>query len=95
MLVKTVVVWRVLIECRNNYRRAFKHFLIGARAGHKGCLEYVKMGYEKGIITKNGYEKALRSYHKRQNEMKSDERDKAAATRVSEHATFGATNGFY
>ena len=73
--------------------RALKHFFIAARAGSKESLEYInKQGYEKGIVTKNGYEKALRSYHKRQNEMKSDERDTLHAVMRSQQATFGSAS---
>lgn len=62
---------------KNNTRRALKHWLIAARAGHEESLDAVKEGFMKKWVTKYGYEDTLRAYHKRQNEMKSDEREKA------------------
>jgi len=44
-------------------------------------LDNVKRGYKYGLITKDEYADTLRFYHERQKEMKSDERDKAAAAR--------------
>jgi len=75
-----------------NHKRAIKHYLISARAGYDGSLEFVKMYFipflvTKGktnmkalLVTKDEYESTLRAYHERQNEMKSDMRDKAAAS---------------
>ena len=64
-----------------NHHRAYKHLLIGARAGDDLSLDNVKRGYKYGLITKDEYADTLRVYHERQKEMKSDERDKAAAAR--------------
>ena len=63
-----------------NIQRAFKHMIIGARAGSKESLDAVKIGFMQGIVTKDGYASTLRTYHERQKEMKSDARDKAAAS---------------
>lgn len=63
-----------------NYHRAFKHFIIGARAGYKDSLDMVKQGFPKGLVTKDEYTNTLRAYHERHEEMKSEERDKAAAS---------------
>ena len=62
-----------------NNHRAFKHFIIAAKAGYKNALDVVKQGYMHGDVTKEEYANALREYQKIQNEMKSDARDKAAA----------------
>ena len=62
----------------NNYR-AMKHYAIAASAGHKVSLDAVKDGYMDGYVTKDQYTKALRSYQTRQDEAKSDTRDKALA----------------
>ena len=62
-----------------NFDRAFKHFVIAAKAGYK-CLEAVKLGFEAGIVTKDEYANTLRAYQKSINEMKSDMRDQAAKT---------------
>ena len=63
-----------------NRHRAFKHLLIAARAGVKLSLDVVKQGFMDGFVTKDEYADTLRAYHERQNEMKSDARDKAAAS---------------
>ena len=60
-----------------NFDRAFKHFMIAARAGYKESLDAAKTGYTNGMITKDEYANTLRAYHERQKEMKSDERDTA------------------
>jgi len=62
-----------------NYQRAFKHFIIAARAGSKESLDEVKRGFMNGLVTKDEYANTLRAYHERHMEMKSDQRDKAAA----------------
>ena len=64
-----------------NYDRAFKHFIIAARAGHTNALNAVKGGYTEGHVTKEQYANTLREYQRSQDEMKSDARDKAAAMR--------------
>ena len=63
-----------------NNQQALKHFMIAARAGHKTALEAVKKGYEYGLVTKDEYASTLRAYHERRKDMKSDERDQAAAS---------------
>ena len=61
-----------------NYHRAMKHFIIAAKAGHDGSLDYTKRGYKGGLIAKDEYADILRAYQARQEEMKSDEREEAA-----------------
>jgi len=61
-----------------NEHRAMKHMMISARAGYKKSLDYVKAGYMDGFITKVEYANTIRAFHERQQEMKSDMRDKAA-----------------
>ena len=65
-----------------NIDRAFKHFVIAAKAGYKPSLDKVKEGFTEGCVTKDEYEKTLRASHSRQGEMKSDARDKAAHIRA-------------
>jgi len=60
-----------------NYHRAMKHMMIAARAGDKESLFNVKVGFRKEYITEDEYTNTLHAYQKRQNEMKSDDRDKA------------------
>jgi len=62
-----------------NIQRAKKHFVIAARAGIERSLYQVKVGYTNGVITKDEYADTLRAFHKRQKEMKSDDRDRAEA----------------
>ena len=61
-----------------NYQRAYKHFIISARAGFNLSLNNVKTGFMAGHVTKEEYASALRVYHERQTEMKSQARDAAA-----------------
>ena len=58
--------------------RAYKHLIISAKAGHKDSLELVKIGFRNGKVTKDEYANTLRAYQKINDEMKSEERDKAA-----------------
>jgi len=60
-----------------NVDRAMKHWKLSARIGFDMALDMVKHGFENGMITKDEYEKTLGSYQARQDEMKSDARDKA------------------
>ena len=59
--------------------RAFKHFVLAAKAGHKTSLDAVKHGFMDSIVTKDEYENTLRAHQERRNEMKSHARDKARA----------------
>ena len=63
-----------------NHQRAMKHFIISSKAGHETALEGVKKGFLKGLVTKDEYASTLRAYQKIQDEMKSDAREKAAAS---------------
>ena len=63
-----------------NHQRAMMHCMIAARAGMKECLDMVKkIGFEKGILTKDEYKATQRAYHKSIDGMKSESRDKIAA----------------
>ena len=62
-----------------HHRRAMKHFMLAAKAGDKGSLEYVKKGFTNGIVTKDEYESTLRAYYKSASDMKREARDKVAA----------------
>ena len=67
-----------------NYHRAKKHFMNAAKAGFKPSLDAVKNGFMSGIVTKDEYADTLRAYQERHDEMKSDDRDQAAARGVHE-----------
>ena len=62
-----------------NEHRACKHFILAAKAGYKKSLDAVKIGFMKGLVTKDEYANTLHAYQERQDEMKSDTRDKARA----------------
>ena len=62
-----------------NMDRAYKHFVIAAKAGHPESLDVVKRGFTKGFVTKEEYESTLRAYHERQTEMKSKAREAVMA----------------
>jgi hypothetical protein len=66
-----------------NHLRAYKHLVLAARCGTKESLKCVKDGFMEGEVSKDEYEKTLRTYHERHKEMKSDDRDKAAHVRAN------------
>ena len=70
-------------ERAGNYHRAYKHYILAAKAGYKKSLDAVKDGFREGHVTKDEYAYSLRAYQSRQDEMKSDDRDKAMAARRS------------
>ena len=69
----------------DNYNRALKHFMIAARDGYSNSLEGIKIMYKNGDATKDDYAKALRSYRAYLDEIKSDQRDEAAASTREEY----------
>ena len=62
-----------------NIDRALKHYMIAVRSGHDDSLKRIKHMYTDGQATKDEYTKALRSYQEYLDEIKSSQRDKAAA----------------
>ena len=63
-----------------NYNRALKHWMIAVRDGEHVSLKNIKQCYIDGHATKDDYAKALRSYQAYLDEIKSDQRDQAAAS---------------
>jgi len=63
-----------------NMDRALKHHLIAVRSGCAESLNRIKIYYSAGLATKSHYTKALQSYQTYLGEIKSDQRDKAAAS---------------
>ena len=61
------------------FKRAIQHLLIAAKAGDEESLDYVKLKFSVGMVTKDEYANTLRAYHEKQKETWSDARDKAAA----------------
>ena len=62
-----------------NMDRALKHYMIAAKDGDSNSLEGIKLMYKCGHATKDDYAKALSLYQAYLNEVKSDQRDEAAA----------------
>jgi len=62
-----------------NKDRALKHHLIAVKGGCNNSVELIKEMYTHGHATKDDYTKALQSYQEYLGEIKSDQRDKAAA----------------
>ena len=60
-----------------NFTRSMKHYILAAKAGFKESLDAVKRGFVDGFVTKDEYANTLRAYQSRQDEMKSDNRNKA------------------
>ena len=62
-----------------NYDKALKHFMISMRGGCTRSIEKIQQMYMDGHATKDHYANALRSHQAYIIEIKSDQRDKAAA----------------
>ena len=64
-----------------NHKRAYKHLMIAIGGGYDNSLDTIKDMYSRGWATKDDYTKALQSYQAYLGEIKSKQRDEAAATR--------------
>ena len=62
-----------------NMENAAKHYIIAVGSGESDALKAIKSLYLSGHATKEDYTKALQSYQKYLGEIKSEQRDKAAA----------------
>ena len=62
-----------------NYDRALKHYMIAVRGGDKFSLNMVQEMFKHGHATKNDYTNALLAYQAYLDEIKSPQRDEAAA----------------
>ena len=62
-----------------NYDRALKHWMISAGGGMKESLSAIQEIFKIGVATKDDYTKALRVYQAYLGEIKSVQRDEAAA----------------
>jgi hypothetical protein len=69
----------ILEKRAGNMTRAMKHWMISAAAGRDDSLKAIR---EHGHVTKDDFEKALRAHFDAKNEMKSDQREAAAAARI-------------
>ena len=66
-------------EKAGNMDRALKHYMIAARSGESDSLKNIKGLYSRGYVTKIDYNAALQSYQTYLSEIKSGQRDEAAA----------------
>ena len=66
-----------------------KHYLIAAKCGYDDGIDLVGRGYKAGLVTKDEYAIALRTYQKTLDEMKSEQRTKAVNWRCA------VSMGFY
>ena len=72
----------ILEGTAGNVHRAFKHYILAAKAGFKKSLDVVKKGYINDMVTKDEYANTMRAYQQRVDEMKSGVRDKARANTI-------------
>ena len=61
-----------------NFDRALRHYMIAVRSGCNDSMNLVRLMYSNGAATKDDYTKALRAYQAYLDEIRSDQRDKAA-----------------
>ena len=69
----------VLEKQAGNVDRTLKHYMIAVEGGSKKSLENIKVLYTEGYVAKDDYAKALRSYQAYLDDIKSEQRDQAAA----------------
>ena len=62
-----------------NWDRAIKHYMIAAGSGLNDSVKNIQQLYKGGHATKDDYTKALRAYQKCIDEIRSEQRDIAAA----------------
>ena len=70
-------------ENAGNMNRALKHYMIAAGCGYNDSLKNIQELYTNGHATKDDYAKALRAYQAYSVEIKSSQRDKAAAAHAN------------
>ena len=63
-----------------NINRAFKHWHIAAECVHVDSLHCIREMYSHGYATKDDYGRALQAYSTYLDEVKSDQRDRTAAS---------------
>ena len=69
----------ILEKRGEHYDRALKHFMIAVGGGYNDSLKMIQQMYKDGYATKDDYANALHAYQAYLDEIKSDQRDKAAA----------------
>ena len=64
-----------------NYDKALKHYMLAVKGGHTPSVKRIQQLYKNEHVAKYHYANALRAHQAYINEIKSDQRDKAAASR--------------
>ena len=77
--IKTRYNLGIIERNAGNMNRALKHFFIAVRGGQNKSLKIIKELYINGNATKEDYTKALQYYQEYLGEIKSRQRDEAAA----------------
>ena len=80
-------------SCNGNIDRAMKHYIIAAKSGWDESLKKVGKGYKAGNVTKDEYTGALRAYQETKDDMKSDQRSKAAVIQQARSLAFVESGG--
>ena len=62
-----------------NMERAVKHWMIAAGDGFDISLQKIQHGYLEGFVTKGDFEKSLRAHKEAKDEVRTDQREAAAA----------------
>ena len=65
-----------------NNDRALKHYMIAAKDGDSNSMKNIKLMFTRGYATKDDLDNALRYFQEYLDEIKSDQRDQAAAFSV-------------
>ena len=73
----------ILEHKAGNLNRAMKHWMISAGARYDFSLKAIRLVFLSGRATKDDFEKALRAHKEANDEMKSDQREAAAAFRAA------------
>lgn len=63
----------------DNLDQAIKHYMIAAGAGFNNSVKMIQQLYKLGHATKEDYTSALRAYQSYLDEIRSEQRDEAAA----------------
>ena len=70
-----------------NDKRAVKHLMISAKAGHEVSLKALTQCFKNGLVTKYEYSEVLRANHKEQEDRKSANRNDALVCRNNNYSS--------
>jgi TPR repeat protein len=74
------------LEARaGNWDRALKHYMFAVGGGYSGSVKMIQQLYKLGHATKDDYANALRAYQSYLDEIRSEQRDMAAAFSLEEY----------